>query len=205
MAKAGRPRRFDRTTALTRAMELFWERGYEGASISDLTAVMGMNAPSLYATFGSKESLFREAVHLYNENSPTTRALNDAPTARAAVEALLRDNVAAYADPANPAGCMIVLSAMLGVPENEAVRNHLAQYRRSDQLALQRRLEHSMAEGELPQGTDTATIAAFYITILQGLSIQAHDGASREQMEAIVDCAMAAWDALIGGQPPIHR
>ena len=196
MTRRGRPRNFDRTTALTRAMEIFWEQGYEGTSISDLTAVMGINTPSLYAAFGSKEALFREAVALYNENSPTDRAIQSAPTTRAVIEAMLRDNVAAYVDPATPPGCMIVLAAVRGAPENAIIREYLADYRRRDHAALQQRLEQGIADGDLPEGTDTNVLAAFYLTVLEGLSIQARDGTVREVLDAVVDHALSVWDML---------
>jgi AcrR family transcriptional regulator len=196
MAERGRPRSFDRDAALRRAMTVFWERGYEGVSLSDLTAAMGINAPSLYAAFGCKEALFREAVALYgaNEGSIAERALREKKTAREAVEALLRGNAEAYADPKNPRGCMVVLAATNCTPENEDVRAHLSQCRRDAQKMLKRRLDRGVADGDLPGGTDAAALAAFYTTVLNGLSIQARDGASRQQLHAIVDVAMAAWD-----------
>lgn len=199
VSERGRPREFDRAQALRQAMEVFWQRGYEGTSLGDLTAAMGINRPSLYAAFGCKEALFREAVALYDavEGASSERALNQQPTSRAAVEAMLRDNADAYVASGNPPGCMIVLSALLGTQENQAVRDFLAQSRRRGQDALRRRLERSVAEGELPAGTDVGAVAAFYTTVLQGLSIQARDGASRATLRAVVDGALAAWDLLI--------
>jgi AcrR family transcriptional regulator len=117
MATRGRPRSFDREEALRRAMELFWQRGYESTSIADPTDVMGIHSPSPYAAFGSKEALFREAVELYDarEGEVTRRAFAE-PTARAAVEAMLRGNADTFADPATPTGCMVVLGS-IAVPD----------------------------------------------------------------------------------------
>lgn len=176
-------------------MEVFWERGYEGASISDLAATMGIN-PSLYAAFGSKETLFREAVALYGtlEGSATERALREAPTARAAVEAMLRDNADVYTDPDKPSGCLVVLGATTWTPNNTSVRDYLASLRRQTFEALRSRLERGIATGELAPETDIDALAAYFNTVLEGLSIQARDGASRETMHAIIDCALASWD-----------
>jgi AcrR family transcriptional regulator len=198
MAARGRPRSFDREAVLRRAMEAFWRRGYEGTAVSDLTKAMGINAPSLYAAFGCKEALFREAVALYNatEGAVTDRALEAAPTARRAVEDMLRVNAAAYVNPRRPPGCMVTLAATIGTPESAEVREFLAQCRQEAQDAIERRLARGVTEGDLPRGADITALAAFYYTVLQGLSIQARDGASRGTLAAIVDCAMAAWDRL---------
>ena len=200
MAERGRPRAFDRAEALRQAMTVFWSRGYEGTSIGDLTEVMGINKPSLYAAFGCKEELFLEAVALYDavEGNAGERALQEEPTARAAVEAMLRNNAEAYSASDKPPGCMVVLSAILGTPENRAVRERLAENRRAGQEALRRRLDRGIAEGDVPPGTDTARLAAFYTTVLEGLSIQARDGASGQALQAIADCALQAWDVLVG-------
>lgn len=200
MAERGRPRSFDRAAALRRAMEVFWRRGYEGTSLGDLTEAMGINKPSLYAAFGCKEALFREAVELYDavEGTATEQALREAPTAREAVETMLRKNAEAYTSPEKPSGCMIVLAAMIGTPESQGVRDYLSGLRRAGIVAVRRRLERGVAEGELPAGTDTGALAAFYSTVLQGLSIQARDGASRQTLGAIIDSAMATWEVLVG-------
>jgi AcrR family transcriptional regulator len=196
MATRGRPRSFDRQDALRRAVELFWEQGYEGTSIADLTGAIGIAAPSLYAAFGSKEALFREAVASYCEDSPTERAL-ERRTAREAVAAMLYDNADDYADPATPRGCMIVLGAPVGTPAHSGVREQLAAARRESIERLRARLDRGVADGDLPAGADTATLAAFYSTVLDGMSIKARDGATREELRAIAEAALAAWDTLL--------
>lgn len=203
LSRRGRPRAFDRPTALIRALELFWERGFEGTSVSELTARMEISAPSLYAAFGSKEALFRESVAHYNdpERSPTARALRDQPTARRAVEAMLRDSARAYTDPSTPRGCLIVLSATTYTPNSAGIRDLLVDLREQDRRNLRRRLDHAMDEGELPATVDTAALTAFVMTVLHGLSIQARDGAGADILDAVVDTAMLAWDHLQRTRP----
>ncbi|KHO27106.1 TetR family transcriptional regulator [Mycolicibacterium setense] len=200
IGRRGRPRAFDRDTALQAALDVFWERGYEGARVSDLTAAMGLNAPSLYATFGSKEDLFREAVAYYNapDRSPTTMALRRPGPVRDAVEAMLRDNVRDYADPATPPGCLIVLAGIAYSSETEVMRDLLKSCREEDRARLLGRIREGMTDGELPEGLDAQRLASFMITVLYGLSIQARDGASRADMDATVDMAMMAWDNAVG-------
>ena len=195
--KIGRPRAFDRDTALLAAMRTFWTQGYEGTSVQDLAAAMGVNKPSLYATFGCKEEIFREAVELYDrvEGKATSQSLKKAGTAREAVESMLRSNARAYVVEEGPRGCMIVLSSLLGAPENESVRVFLADNRLQGEATLRERLAQGMAEGDLAVSADLDQLAAFYTTVLEGLSIQARDGASIEKLNVIIDAAMLAWPA----------
>jgi AcrR family transcriptional regulator len=205
MTGRGRPRSFDRKAALRRAMNLFWERGYEATSLSDLTTAMGISSPSLYAAFGCKEALFREAAALYSatEAGGVVRLLDGVPSARAAIEALLRISAQRFTRPGKPHGCFMVLAAVNCAADNDAVRRHLAKYRSGVQAAVRRRLQRAIAEGELPAGFDARAAAAFYVTVQNGLSLQARDGVPRARLDEIVDCAMAAWDGLL--RPPVRR
>jgi len=198
MAERGRPRSFERATALRCAMEVFWAKGFDGASLADLTAAMGINAPSLYAAFGSKEALFREAVALYGatEGTEIWEALPQAPTAREAIERFLRASAESFTRPDRPAGCLVVLGALLASDANANVCRELRASRAGNVAALRSRLERAVAEGELPQSLDREAVATFYATVQQGMSIQARDGASRAILLAVADCAMAAWDGL---------
>lgn len=195
--KIGRPREFDRDAALLAAMRTFWTQGYEGTSIQDLVAAMGVNKPSLYSTFGCKEEIFREAVELYDriEGRATSQSLAQASTAREAVETMLRANARAYVVEEGPRGCMIVLSSLLGAPENESVRAFLAENRLNGETMLRDRLAQGIAAGDLDSSADVDQLAAFYTTVLEGLSIQARDGASVDKLNMIIDAAMLAWPA----------
>ncbi|WP_261361871.1 TetR/AcrR family transcriptional regulator [Frigoriglobus tundricola] len=180
-------------------MELFWERGYEATTLEDIKAAMGgIGSPSFYAAFGSKEALFLEAVELYraSDGSTTSRALADQPTARAAVEAVLREAVASFTRGGVPAGCLVVLGAMNGSPASKRVQEHLKELRLQTPTVIEKRLERGITDGDLRTGIDTAAVAAFYTTVLHGLTIQARDGASRDTLSAVVDGAMAAWKVL---------
>ena len=183
-------------------MEVFWAKGYDGASLADLTAAMGINPPSLYAAFGSKEALFREAAKLYGsiEGTEIWSAIEEAPTAREAMERFLRATAISFTRPGKPPGCLIVLGALHPNDANETVCQELREQRAENVAALRARLKRAVKEGELPKGVDCQAVATFYATVQQGMSIQARDGASCRTLQAVADCAMAAWDDLTAKQ-----
>lgn len=180
-------------------MRLFWERGYEGTSVGDLTAALGIGKPSLYAAFGPKEQLFYAALDLYVRNyGPKMR---DAATAREAIESILRSNAVNYVDPSVPSGCMIVLAAAVGPPQNAELRAHLAMLRNNSTATFASRISKGIVEGDVPEGTDAEAMAAFYTTVLNGLALQARDGAGGAALDRVIDGAMAAWDVLAKSRP----
>jgi AcrR family transcriptional regulator len=199
MATRGRPRTFDPDTALRQALDLFWERGYEGTSLNDLAQAMGIASASIYACFGSKQDLFRKVMALYATTSgePPRRALREQPTARAAVHAMLRATADEITRPDTPHYCMLVLAAPTGAVENHAVREFLADRRRDQHTTIKDRLVRGVTDGDLtPPPASLDAIARYYTTVVQGLSVQARDGATRAELEAVITCAMAAWDML---------
>lgn len=191
--RRGRPRSFDRATALEKALMAFWERGYEATSVSDLTGVMEIGAPSLYAAFGDKRSLFEEAVGLYGERYGAfgERALAEEPTARAAVERTLREAAAEYTAPGRPHGCMVIhAAANCSTPE---VEESLRRRRNANIAAFERRIRADVDAGLLPPDTDAAALARHTGAMIQGMSQQARDGATREELQALAEIAMAVW------------
>ncbi|MGW2308379.1 TetR/AcrR family transcriptional regulator [Actinomadura luteofluorescens] len=203
MATRGRPRTFDPDTALQQATRLFWERGYEGTSLSDLAEAMGIASASIYHAFGSKADLFRQVMERYGTTygGPPKRALgeHEHSTAREAVHAMLRATADQITRPDAPHYCMLILAAPTGAVENHAVREFLADIRRSQFTAIKERLAQGVADGDLamPRGSVDG-LARFYATVVQGLSVQARDGATRDQLEAVITSAMTPWDVLTG-------
>jgi AcrR family transcriptional regulator len=202
MGTRGRPRTFDPDTALRQALDLFWERGYEGTSLNDLAQAMGIASASIYACFGSKENLFRQVMALYGSTSgePPRRALREHPTARAAVHAMLQATADEITRSDAPHYCMLILAAPTGAVENHPVREFLADIRRDMHTTIKARLTRALADGDLTASPTTLDgIARYYTTVVQGLSIQARDGATRAELETVITCAMAAWNPLTSG------
>ncbi|THA80526.1 TetR/AcrR family transcriptional regulator [Streptomyces sp. A0592] len=189
----GRPRSFDRDAALDKAMTAFWERGYEATSISDLTASIGISAPSLYAAFGDKRKLFDEVVVVYGSRYAdfAAVALAEESTARAAVERILREAAEIYTDPAHPPGCMVISAAINTT--SEEVAQALRMRRNANLELFERRIRADVATGALPADTDARALARYTGAVLQGMSQQSRDGASREELAAVAERALLAW------------
>jgi AcrR family transcriptional regulator len=192
--RVGRPRAFDRSQALEAAMRVFWQHGYEGASLTALTAAMRINRPSLYAAFGDKASLFREAVARYGVGPGryVRRALGQ-PTARLVAETLLRGAVAVATDAANPGGCLWVQGALVAAQENDGVRAEMAALRDGGTAQVRERLDRARREGDLPAGADTQALTLFLVSLMNGIAVQAAGGHHRDAFDTLIDLAMAAW------------
>ena len=190
----GRPRAFDRDDALDRAMHLFWRRGYEATSVSDLTEAMGITPPSLYAAFGDKKRLFLEAVDRYQSGpgSFAQAALNE-PTAERAMRRLLMDTIDSFFEPNNPKGCMVVLAATNCTTDSHDILDELATRRRAAERVVRNRIAAARAAGEIPSNADVDTLAGMIVTTLYGLSIKARDGASRASLRKVVEQVMSMW------------
>ncbi|MCK9685547.1 TetR/AcrR family transcriptional regulator [Scleromatobacter humisilvae] len=194
----GRPLSFDRDAALETAMHVFWERGYEAASIADLTSAMGITPPSLYTAFGDKEQLFLEAIERYalGYGSAGARALEEEPNARSAIERWLTEAANELTQPCHPKGCMVVMAATNCSAAAERVQDALL-LRRTEAIAnVGRRIQGGIDNGELPPDTDAKDLANFYATIYQGMSMQAKDGATHESLMATVRTAMRSWPRM---------
>jgi AcrR family transcriptional regulator len=193
----GRPRAFDTDHALDRALNVFWSKGYEGASLPDLEQAMGINRPSLYAAFGNKESLFRRALERYQDHGPVAHlrdALNQ-PTARAVFEHVLAGAADQLTDPRNPRGCLAVQGALACGDDVDAqsIRKELAARREAGVTALRKRFERARSQGDLPKGANPADLARYLATVVHGMAVQAATGATRQELRRVAQLARKAW------------
>ena len=194
-AKAvGRPRSFDTSKALDRALDVFWRKGYEGASLSDLTKAMGINRPSLYAAFGDKEKLFHKVLDRYAEGpaSYSIAALQE-PTSRAVVERLLYGTADLLTSPQKPHGCLWVQGALACGNGADSVRKELISRRMAGEAALRQRLNRARLDGDLPPEANPDSLARYVVTLIQGMSIQAAGGATRRELRRVIDIALQSW------------
>lgn len=174
---------------------MFWEHGYDATSISLLTRALGIGAPSLYAAFGDKRALFLGALDRYNRTygAFTERALAEEPNARDAIGRLLRDAAAAYTRPDRPRGCLLITAATNCSPQSADIAAQLRGRRTAGTRALQAKIAAAARMGQLPAQTDAHALATFYAAVLQGMSAQARDGATRTDLEQIAETALQSW------------
>lgn len=190
----GRPRAFDTEEALDGALRLFWRKGYEGASLADLTRAMGINPPSLYAAFGNKEELFRKALDRYAENYASCMAdALEGATARESVERLLRRTAQRLADPDSPKGCLMVQGALSCGEAADPIRQELALRRAAGEAAVKARLERAQKEGDLAVDADPSALARYVTVVMEGMSVHATSGAGLAALDEVVDVAMKNW------------
>ncbi|GAA4249052.1 TetR family transcriptional regulator [Azospirillum formosense] len=188
----GRPRAFDRDEALAKAAITFWRLGYEGASIADLTAAMGITPQSLYAAFASKADLYREALDWYQATvGASTAAALEEDDALVALTRVLRESAREFTKRDRPHGCMVSTAVLTCAAENEPVARHVAGLRTATLDLIRARIERGMAEGQVKRETDAEALARFVGAMIQGMSVQAQDGASAEALSSLAAHAIA--------------
>ena len=190
----GRPREFCVDHALAQALRVFWEKGYEGTSLTDLTDAMGITRPSLYAAFGNKESLFRKALDLYEREKLDYigKALAQ-PTARQVAETMMRGSVDNVLSCDEPHGCLGVITSVACGPESQSVREEVVKRGAAAKQSFIDRFERAKAEGDLPSHVDPDGLTRVLIAMVQGISVQANQGASREELERLVETGLTLW------------
>jgi AcrR family transcriptional regulator len=193
----GRPRGFDADEALERALLVFWEHGYEGASLATLTEAMGISTTSMYATFGNKEELFRKALDRYTEgpSAYVTRAL-EKPTAFDVATALIAGTIQTTTRPAGPHGCLGVQGALATGDSGRGARDLLIGWRDDGYTTLRDRFERAVDDGDLPPEADPALLARYVTTLGYGIAVQAASGIARDELQEMADAALRGWPLL---------
>lgn len=190
----GRPREFCTDRALASALRVFWSKGYEGASMADLTEAMGITKPSLYAAFGNKEALFHKALDLYEaEKLAYLRDALDQPSARGVAEHLLRGALEVMTSQSEPRGCLGVIHSVACGAEAESIKAEVVARRASSQAALVARFQRAVDEGDLRTDVDPLGLANLLFGLLQGMGVQAGSGVPRDQLEALIESVLAIW------------
>jgi AcrR family transcriptional regulator len=190
----GRPREFDTETALELATSLFWRKGYEGTSLSDLTETLGITRPSLYAAFGNKESLFRLVLERYEARAGAyrTTALK-AKTSFEVARRLLEGAAELHGDKRNPVGCLGVHGALACGDEADGIRRELSSHRIAGEAAIRRRLQRAKAEGDLPPDASPSDLARYLSVVIYGMAVQSVGGASRRELRRVAEIALEQW------------
>jgi len=193
-AQRGRPRSFDRDEALRRAQALIWRHGYEAMSLSQLEAAMGIGKTSLYAAFGSKLGLLREAAELYlaEEGAALAELLESGGDARSAIAAFLTQCAVDFTDPRRPNGCFLVCAAFACSEANAAASNFLSVARGAVQARVLEHVRKGVETGDLPADCDPEAMTEYLMTVIHGMSIQARDGRGEAALRATAKLALRA-------------
>lgn len=190
----GRPSAFDYENVLEKALRVFWTRGYEGASMAELSEAMGINRPSIYAAYGNKEELFSKALTKYMAGpvAYVAEAMQER-TAKQVAEKFLTKSAEFLSNERNPRGCMIAIGSLFSGEGSEQVQRELISYRQGYENALRERFDLAKSQNDLPQKVNTAALAKYIATVHQGMSVQVASGATKEELLAIVQLALNNW------------
>ncbi|MET3593770.1 MULTISPECIES: TetR/AcrR family transcriptional regulator [Mesorhizobium] len=198
-SRGGRPRAFDPEVALDAAMHLFWEHGYEATSLAMLREAMGLTPPQIYNAFTDKETLFRRALARYHEREIgfALDALGAPVQVKEAIRLLLMGAAEAYTRPGKPGGCLFISGALAASPQAQGIADELKTYRKATEAAIAARLVKGQEAGELPADLSVERLAKYLTGVMHGMSIQARDGASAQDLRALAEIALAAWAAEV--------
>lgn len=191
----GRPKRFDRESAVKSAMKMFWERGYDGSTFDDLTGIMGINASSFRNTFKTKEALYREATDVYVTDASNwfANVLSDEPDVEKCFARLFDEAAELFTRADLPAGCMISLAATHIPPSQSPLKQLMSGHRTSAEAAMAHRLRQGQQDLQIAQDINVEATAAFFNALFRGMAVQARDGSTRERLREIAKVAMGAF------------
>lgn len=192
VVQRGRPREFDTDEALASALRVFWAKGYEGASLTDLTDAMGITRPSLYAAFGNKEALFKRALDLYQaEKLAYVESALAAPTARGVAERMLAGTIENITSECP--GCLGVIATVSCSNQDSPIRDDVQARVQSARCAIDERMQRAIDEGDFTISVEAEAMTRYLLALLQGISVQAGSGASRDELERVAEAALAIW------------
>lgn len=193
--RRGRPKCFDEQEALQKAMLLFWKYGYEATSMSDLTKALNLTAPSIYSAFGDKSQLFHACLDYYlkHEACPLDLIFQQAETAKVAIELYLYENLKKLLQQNKPSGCMLVTATMNCSQEHQPLQHDLLLKRQQVKDKIYQRLQQGIRDQDLRPDANIQAMTDYYATVIQGLTMQARDGVSIEQLEEVVTLSLKTW------------